>query len=387
MRPFTQDLPFALRTLRKSPAFLLVATLSLALGIGANTAIFTLIDQVLLRPLPVKDPYQLVLLWSRGQHYGSNNGRYKISYPMYADFRDGNPVFSAMFSRYLTDMSLNFGGRTERIQGEMVSGTYFPALGVGPALGRVFSTADDTTSGGSPCAVLSYRYWVSRFAADPNIVGQKLIVNGYPLTVIGVSQAGFDGLDPGSSPQIRVPLMMKQQLQSTSFGYDLLNRRGRWINAYGRLKPGVSIEQARSGLQPLFHQMLEMEVKQAEFSKADPLRKEAFLKMWLDLLPASSGNTTLQDRFSSSLIVLMSLVGVVLLIACANLANLLVRAPPPVKKRSPCGSLLAQAEPASSPNSWSKAPSCPSPEASPASPSPSLSTLYWSASSRPAAAL
>ncbi len=158
VRPFGQDLLFALRTLRKSPAFLAVATLSLALGIGANTAIFTLIDQVLLRPLPVRDPAQLVLLWSRGQHYGSNNGRYKISYPMYADFREKNPVFSGMFSRYLTDMSLAFGGRTERVSGEMVSGTYFPELGVGAALGRVFTPDDDATPGGSPYAVLSYRY-------------------------------------------------------------------------------------------------------------------------------------------------------------------------------------------------------------------------------------
>lgn len=178
MRSLRQDLLYASRMLRKSPAFLLVATLSLALGIGANTAIFTLIDQVLLRPLPVKDPHQLVLLWTRGQHYGSNNGRYKISYPMYVDFRDKNQVFSGMFSRYLTDVSLSFGGNTERIQGELVSGTYFPELGVGAALGRVFTPAEDVSAGASPYAVLSYRYWVSRFAADPKVIGEKLVVNG-----------------------------------------------------------------------------------------------------------------------------------------------------------------------------------------------------------------
>jgi predicted permease len=325
MRTLNQDLTFAFRTLRKSPAFLLVATLSLALGIGANTAIFTLIDQVLLRPLPVKNPQQLALLWSRGQHYGSNNGRYKISYPMYADFRDQNPVFSGMFSRYLTDMSLSFSGRTERVQGEMVSGTYFPELGVGAALGRVFAPDDDATPGGAPYAVLSYRYWVSRFAADPKVIGQKLIVNGFPMTIAGVSQAGFDGVDPGSSPQVRVPIVMKMQLDQLAVsGNNLTNRRARWVNAYGRLKPGISMQQAKSGLQPLFHQMLEMEVQQQEFAKASPYRKDQFLKMWLDVLPASSGNTDLQFRFSSSLLVLMGLVGVVLLIACANLANLLV---------------------------------------------------------------
>src|SRR5579863_6554592 len=260
-----QDLSFALRTLRKSPAFLLVAVVSLALGIGANTAIFSLTDQVLLRLLPVKDPRQLVLLWGRGQHYGTNNGLYKLSYPMYADFRDKNQVFSGMFCRWDSDFSISFGGRTERVSGELVSGSYFPVLGVGAAVGRVLSPEDDQTPGGHPYAVLSYRYWVNRFASDPQILGKKIIVNGYPLTVVGVSQAGFDGLDPGSSPQIRVPVMMKAQIDQVNF-YTLTDRRGRWVNAYGRLKPGVTLQQAKAGLQPLFHQMLEKEVREGPFA-------------------------------------------------------------------------------------------------------------------------
>jgi putative ABC transport system permease protein len=296
---------------------------SLALGIGANTAIFSLTDQVLLRLLPVKDPRQLVLLWGRGQHYGSNNGRYKLSYPMYADFRDKNQVFSGMFCRWESDFSVSFGGRTERVSGELVSGSYFPVLGVGAAVGRVFSPEDEQTPGGHPYAVLSYRYWVSRFASDPRIVGQKMIINGYPLTIVGVSQAGFDGLDPGSSPQIRVPLMMKKEMDQVNF-YTLTDRRGRWVNAYGRLKPGVTLAQAKAGLQPLFHQMLEMEVREAAFAKTAELTKQNFLRMFVDLLPASKGNTEMQREFSNPLLVLMALVGVVLLIACANLANLLV---------------------------------------------------------------
>src|SRR5215831_2794075 len=124
----SQDIRFALRTFRKSPVFVLVAVLSLAFGIGANTAIFTLVDQVLLRLLPVKDPEQLVLLWGRGPHYGSNNGRYKLSYPMYEDFRDHNQVFSGMFCRWETPLSASYAGRTERVSGELVSGTYFPVL-------------------------------------------------------------------------------------------------------------------------------------------------------------------------------------------------------------------------------------------------------------------
>ncbi len=137
MANFFNDIRYAFRTFRKSPVFVAVAVLSLALGIGANTAIFTLIDQVLLRLLPVKDPQQLVLLWGRGQHYGSNNGRNKLSYPMYLDFKNKNQVFSGMFCRDGVDLSLNFDGKTERIAGELVSGSYFPVLGVGAALGRV----------------------------------------------------------------------------------------------------------------------------------------------------------------------------------------------------------------------------------------------------------
>src|SRR5271168_4715974 len=152
MGTLLQDLRYAARTFRKSPVFVVVAILSLALGIGANTAIFTLVDQILLRLLPVKDPQQLVLLWGRGNHYGSNNGMYKISYPMYEDFRDHNQVFSGMFCRWGNSFSISSDGKTERVSGELVSGTYFPVLGVGAALGRVFGPEDDKTPGGHPYA-------------------------------------------------------------------------------------------------------------------------------------------------------------------------------------------------------------------------------------------
>jgi predicted permease len=320
---FFNDLRYALRTFRKSPVFVGVAVLSLALGIGANTAIFTLVDQVLLRYLPVKDPQQLVLLWGRGQHYGSNNGPNKLSYPMYADFRDKNQVFSGMFCRTDMDFSVIFEGKTERISGELVSGTYFPVLGVSAALGRVFNPLDDQSEGGAPYAVLSYRYWMSRFAGDPQVIGKKLVLNGYPFTVVGVSQAGFDGTDPTRSPQIRVPVVMKLSVDQLGF-YDLKNRRNRWVNSYGRLKPGVTMEQAKASLQPLMHQMLDMEVQDKDFSHASPETKQSFLRMWLDLLPASKGRSYLREQFSNSLLVLMAIVGLVLLIACANVANLLI---------------------------------------------------------------
>ncbi len=321
-----QDLRYAIRTFRKSPVFVIVAVLSLAFGIGANTAIFTLVDQVLLRLLPVKDPQQLVLLWGRGPHYGSNNGRYKLSYPMYEDFRDHNQVFSGMFCRWETSMSVSSDGRTERVDGELVSGTYFPVLGVGPALGRLFTVEDDKTPGGAPYAVLSYRYWLSRYAGSPGVIGKKLIVNGHPLTIIGVSQAGFDGTDPGKSPQIRVPVMMKAELDTlgASFDYNFKSRRGRWVNVFGRMKPGVTEPQAKAALQPFFHQMLEMEVREKDFARAAPETRQRFLTMWIDLLPASKGDSELRRQFSSALLVLTAIVGLVLLIACANVANLLI---------------------------------------------------------------
>ncbi len=321
-----QDLRYAIRTFRKSPVFVIVAVLSLAFGIGANTAIFTLVDQVLLRLLPVKDPQQLVLLWGRGPHYGSNNGRYKLSYPMYEDFRDHNQVFSGMFCRWETSMSVSSDGRTERVDGELVSGTYFPVLGVGPALGRLFTVEDDKTPGGAPYAVLSYRYWLSRYAGSPGVIGKKLIVNGHPLTIIGVSQAGFDGTDPGKSPQIRVPVMMKAEMDTlgASFDYNFKSRRGRWVNVFGRMKPGVTEPQAKAALQPFFHQMLEMEVREKDFARAAPETRQRFLTMWIDLLPASKGDSELRRQFSSALLVLTAIVGLVLLIACANVANLLI---------------------------------------------------------------
>ena len=195
-------------------------------------------------------------------------------------------------------------------------------LGVGAAMGRVFTPDDDKVKGGHPVAVLSYRYWVTRFGRDPGVIGKKLTVNGYPMTVIGVSQAGFDGTDPANSPQIRVPILMEEQIDSQSD--NLENRRFRWVNIFGRLKPSETMEQARTGLQPLFHQIIAWEVQQQPFSRTAPITREKFLRMWLDLLPASKGRSFLRQQFSNPLLVLMSIVALVLLIACANIANLLI---------------------------------------------------------------
>ncbi len=323
MHHIGQDIRYAFRNFRNSPVFFAIAVASLALGIGANTAIFSFVDQLLLRLLPVKDPQQLVLLWGRGAHYGGNNGSQRLSYPMYLEFRDENQVFSGMFCRWDTAFSLSFEGHTERVAGELVSGTYFPVLGVRPALGRLFTAEDDVIKGGHPLAVISYRYWTTRFAGDPQVIGKKLLVNGYPMTIIGVSQAGFEGTDPGNPPQVFAPVTMRVALNPQAAGL-LENRRQRWVSTFGRLKPGMTMEQAQAGLQPLFHQMLDWEVEQKEFSRAAPIVKQRFLQMWLELVPASRGRSYFRDRFSNPLLVLTAIVALVLLIACANVANLLI---------------------------------------------------------------
>jgi predicted permease len=323
MAAILRDFRYSLRTLRKSPVFLAVAVLSLALGIGANTAIFTLIYQLILQPLPVRDPEQLVMLAGRGKHYGGNNGPDRLSYPMYQEIRDKNQVFSGMFCTYPSTVSASFQGSTELIGADFVSGNYFPVLGIGAAAGRVFTASDDLIQGGHPLAVLSYGYWRARFGADPGIVGKPIVVNGRSLTIIGVSPAGFDGVEPGRAPQIRIPITMKDDLPRSDFGR-LNSNRFRWAQVFGRLKPGMTLEKAQAGLQPLFHQILNREVTEKPFAKASPFVKQEFLKMWMEAMPGSKGRSNLRRAYSKPLFALMGIVGLVLLIACSNLANLLI---------------------------------------------------------------
>jgi predicted permease len=264
-----------------------------------------------------------VLLTRRGINYGSNTGSNAISYPLYQDFRDKNQVFSAMFAKYGTTLSLTFEGRTELVSGELVSGNYFPVLGVGAAAGRVFTAADDLYQGAHPLAVLSYGYWKTRFNLDPGIIGKRITVNGYPLTVVGVSQAGFDGVEVGYSPQVRIPMMMKKEMTPGPW-YSLNDRRGSFVQAFGRLKPGMTLESAKAGLQPLYHQILEMEVKDPVFSRATEYTRQQFRRNWIDVLPGSKGRSDLRRQFSNPLWALMGITGLVLLIACSNVANLLV---------------------------------------------------------------
>jgi len=325
MRSIGKDIQFALRAFRQSPVFTVVALVSLALGIGANTAIFTLFDQVLLRLMPVKNAQELVLLHMEGFHYGSNWGDNSLSYPMYRDFKANNAVFTGMFSRYANQFSLGFHGTTELVNGELVSGTYFPVLGVGAAIGRTFTPDDDRVPGGHPVAMLGYAYWQSRFAGDQSIVGKPLAVNGHNFTIVGVAQKGFDGVELGTASDVFLPLMMRPQLMPLlNHQFDFDNRRTRWVNVFGRLKPGVSRRQAQASLQPYFHGMLEMEVKEAAFNKASAEVRARFLQNVIEVRPGAQGKPRFREMLATPLWVLMALTGGVLLIACANVASLLI---------------------------------------------------------------
>jgi predicted permease len=319
-----RDLRYSLRALARTPGFTAVAVLTLALGIGANTAIFTLLDQVLLRLLPVKDPGQLVLLTMRGHHYGSNWGGNAISHPMFRDFAAHNDVFTDMFCRFPTDASVSFNGQSEHLELELVSGKYFSTLGLNPILGRVFTPDDDRLPDAYPYAVLNYAYWKTRFAGDPEILGKTLTVNNYPYTIVGVLQPGFDGMELGRSPKLFLPVMMEKEVIVGNPEDMLKERRQRWVNAFGRLKPGVTRERAKASLQPFMHSMLEMEVKEKAFAHASPYDREQFLKCYIDVLPGSQGRSYTRQALATPLWVLMATTGLVLLIACANLANLLL---------------------------------------------------------------
>jgi predicted permease len=323
MARIVSDVKIAFRNLRRSPLFAMVAIASLALGIGANTAIFTLMDQLMLRLLPVRAPEQLVLIHSTGPHIGSNRGSHAASYPMYQDFQQKAPAFSYVFCRLDTPLSISFNGQTERIDGELVSGNYFQALGVQPALGRVLTPEqDDRTYKGHPSVVLSYRYWVTRFAADRSVVGRKILVNNYPMTIVGVSAAGFGGLDPASAPAIRVPIQMKPLM--TPGWDDIGDRRSQWIHVFARMKPGYTVQSARASLQPLFMQILRDELTRPEMKDTTPYMRDRFLARKVIVEPAGTGFSQTRRSYATALIVLMCMVGLVLLIACFNVANLLI---------------------------------------------------------------
>ena len=319
------DLRYAIRGLRRSPLFAFVAILSLALGIGANTAIFTLIDQILLRKLPVAEPDRLVMLYQDAANMGSNMGSRMNSYPLYQDLQQKAEPLSEVVCRRLVPASISVDNQTERVDAEMVSGNYFSMLGVKPALGRLFnSREDDQVYRGHPVVVLSYAYWVTRFASDPNVVGKNIRVSDYPMTIIGVSAEGFAGLDPAQSPQIRVPILMKEVMMPDFGWLHFDDRRSKWVQVFGRLKPGYTVESAGASLQGLYTQLRTYEMTLPAAKEWSKYARDQFMKGHIIAKSASLGFSPLRNDFSTALVVLMCMVGLVLLIACANVANLLI---------------------------------------------------------------
>jgi predicted permease len=318
-----QDVQYGVRTLAKNPAFTLVAMATLALGIGANTAMFSLLDQVVLRLLPVSHPERLVIVRETGNHYGNTYGPNTISWPMFEDLRDNNQVFSGMFCRFAAAVTIGYGGRPAQIPAELVSGSYFPILGVGAALGRTIAPDDDAVPDSRPVVVLSYSFWRSYFGGDRTIVGRTIALNSQAMTVIGVAQPGFDGVEMGAPAKVFVPIMMKTEMTPHSDGLKDRRRRLSWVTAYGRLKPGVSLEQAQLSLQPLMHSILETEVQQPEFtSYTTAADRQLFLRNRAELLSGSENG--LREYMRKPLWLLVALTGAVLFLACANLANLLL---------------------------------------------------------------
>lgn len=304
-RDLLQDLPYASRMLRKNPGFTIVAVLSLALGIGANTAIFSMINTVLLRPLPVAKPEQLVAL----NNTADNRTFPSFSYPNYKDLRDRNDAFSDLIAYRFTPLSLSHDGINERLWGFEVSGNYFEALGVNAALGRVISLDDDRAPGASPFTVVSYKCWQQRFGGDPAIIGRDVIVNGRSFTIIGVAARGFNGTEIVAAPELWFPLSMQAQLES---GRSWLDARGvENIFVQGRLKLGVGARQAQAAVNELAAQ-LEREYPDDNEGKR------------ITLSPPGLIGNSMRGPVLGFAGLLMVIVGLVLLLACINLANLLL---------------------------------------------------------------
>ena len=325
MNGLIQDLRYALRQLRKSPGFVAVALLTLALGIGANTAIFGLLDQALLRGLPVKEPDRLVLLKYSGSNTGHissrADGKFYFSYPMYHDLRDLNTVFSGTIATDWTQAGVQWHNQPELVATELVSGNYFDVLEVRSALGRLLLASDDTVPNANPVAVLSFSYWQRRFGADPTILNQSILVNGHPFTVIGVAQPGFRSVVMGDTPGLFVPMMMKSQVMPGND--DLEDRRSSWLNIIARLKPGVSREQAKAGINPLWSAIRADELKQIGHG-TESFRENFVAKSHLLLLDGAKGFSPLRSDVQRPLLILMAMVGLVALMACANVGSLLL---------------------------------------------------------------
>ncbi len=315
------DIRYAARGLVRDRTFALVSILSIGLGVGANSAIYSLVDQALFRLLPVHEPERLVLLNWRGRTVGPGWGTGNLlSFPLYKDLGAEDSVFEGLFARYPTAVQCSLRGAAEEVPAELVSGTYFRVLGVKAAFGRLLDDSDDRRPGEHPVAVVSYNFWKTRLGAASDVIGMKILINSFPMTIVGVAPETFRGLDWGYIPALWIPTMMKKQA-TPEFDW-LDNRRGRWVHVFGRLKPGLSIATAQAGLQPRFKAMLDADTKRAGWPQVAPGVLRDYLASTLELLPAGHGRSELRGTLQTPLLILLAATGLVLLLACMNVANL-----------------------------------------------------------------
>jgi predicted permease len=321
------NLRLALRTLFKSPFITLVAILSLALGIGANSAIFSLFDQMLLRPLPVPHPGELVNFKSPGPKPGSTQCSQAggcdevFSYPMFKDLEKAQTSFTGIAAHRSFSGSIGYKGTSLTGDGLLVSGSYFPVLGLTPALGRLLTPDDDKTVGTHFVVVLSYGYWKSRFALDPSILNETLIINAQAMTVVGVAPRGFEGTTLGFRPDVFAPMTMRGLMQPGFNGFE--NRRQYWAYLFGRLKPGLSIEQATVAINGPYHAIInDVEAPLQKGMSEQTMQK--FKAKQITTEEGNRGQSSFDNEARTPLIILLSVTGTVLLIACANIANLLL---------------------------------------------------------------
>jgi putative ABC transport system permease protein len=321
------NLRLALRMLFKTPFVTLVAIVSLALGIGANAAIFSLFNQMLIRPLPVPEPNRLVYFASPGPRPGSNSCglpgpcEQVFSYPMLRDLQKAQTVFTGIAAHVLFGANIAARDQTSSGVGAQVSGSYFPVLRLAPAVGRLLTPDDDKVPGESHVVVLSHGFWERRFGADPGVVNQSIVVNGQSLTIVGVAPKGFDGTTLGAKPQIYVPITLRGDLSPGFKGFD--NRRTYWAYLFARLKPGVSLEQAQVALAGPYHAiLLDVEAPLQKGMSEQTLAR--FKAKPLLLRSAVNGQSEVSSTARAPLTLLLGVTAFVLLIACANIANLLL---------------------------------------------------------------
>jgi predicted permease len=316
-----QDLRFGIRLLLKHKGFTVVAVLSLALGVGANTAIFSLINAALLKTLPVKDPQQLVFFMVAGPQ-GMGTG---FSYPHLEQFNRHNRSFTGITAASAAGRirlaEPGAGGQVELVQAARVSGNFFSELGVGAVAGRTLTEADDSPAGAQPVAVISYNFWKRRFGLDPGVVGRKVTLDDFPFTIVGVAPPGFFGFEVGSSLDLWWPIRMTPQVMP---GSQVLNDNGtRWLFPMARLKPGVSVEQAQAEMNAVFRQQLN-EIEPERLASFTPVQRRNHFERNIQLVAGGTGFTWLREQIKRPLLILLLIVGLVLLIACANVANLLL---------------------------------------------------------------